>query len=216
MSAALPALLQLLLRLVLRRERLGVAIRGLRSSGQPYWASVSTHSWQLAWRAYAIALLPWASLAIKSTPYYRKNQRGIVINHLLPLKPRITGIPALFFLTQIRSCVMTTLPLWLARCSALRPSPSPQVSLTCCRDPWASRSTTARRSSSAVALSSCWPSGRSVQGSDARKRRCSYFARIQRSRSSLMEKRETDTFKNWQLSNGCSMKCHIAARNMKL
>lgn len=97
MSAALPALLQLLLRLVLRRERLGVAIRGLRSSGQPYWASVSTHSWQLAWRAYAIALLPWASLAIKSTPYCRKNQRGIVINHLLPLKPRITGIPALFF-----------------------------------------------------------------------------------------------------------------------
>lgn len=136
-----------------------------------------------------------------------------MINHLLSLKPRITGIPALFFLTQIRSCVMTTLPLWLARCNALRPSPSPQVSLTCCRDPWASRRTTARRSSSAVALSSCWPSGRSVQGSDARKRRCSYFARIQRSRSSLMVKTETDTFKDWQLSNGCSMKCHIAARN---
>lgn len=83
---------------------------------------------------------------------------------------------------------MTTLPLWLARCSALRPSPSPQVSLTCCRAPWASSRTTARRSSSAVALSSCWPSVRSAPGSDARKRRCSYFARIQRSRSSLRDR----------------------------
>ena len=90
-------------------------------------------------------------------------------------------------LTQISSCVMTTLPLRLARCSALRPSPSPQVSLTCCRPPCASSSTTSRRSSSAVALSSCWPSDRSAPGSDATNRRCSYFARIQRSLSSLTD-----------------------------
>lgn len=91
-------------------------------------------------------------------------------------------------LTQMRSCVTTTLPLRLARCSALRPSPSPHVSLTCCRLPWASSRTTERRSSSAVALSSCWPRERSMPGSDARNRRCSYFARIQRSLSSLTDK----------------------------
>lgn len=88
----------------------------------------------------------------------------------------------------MRSCVTTTLPLRLARCSALRPSPSPQVSLTCCRAPWASSRTTERRSSSAVARSSCWPSDRSALGSDARNRRCSYFARIQRSLSSLTDR----------------------------
>lgn len=87
--------------------------------------------------------------------------------------------------TQMRSCVTTTLPLRQARWSALRPSASPHVSLTCWRLPWARSSTTARWSSSAAARSSCWPSGRSAAGSGARKRRCSYFARIQRSRSSL-------------------------------
>lgn len=88
---------------------------------------------------------------------------------------------------------MTTLPLWPARCSALRPSPSPQVSLTCCREPWASSSTTERRSSSAVALSSCWPRERSVDGNEARNRRCSYFARIQRSRSSLKTRQKPES-----------------------
>lgn len=88
--------------------------------------------------------------------------------------------------TQMSSCVITTLPLRQDRWSALRPSASPHVSLTCCRLPWARSSTTERRSSSAVERSSCWPSDRSGPGSEARKRRCSYLARIQRSRSSLM------------------------------
>lgn len=96
-------------------------------------------------------------------------------------------------LTQISNCVMTMLPLWAARCSALRPSASPRVSLTCCRDPWASSRTTARRSSSAVALSSCWPRETSAHGSDAKKSRCSYFARIQRSRSSLQRNTQIHT-----------------------
>lgn len=87
--------------------------------------------------------------------------------------------------TQIRSCVITTLPLQQARCSAVRPSPSPHVSFTSSREPCASSSTTKRRSSSAVARSSCWPIVSSTHGRDATNSFCSYLARIQRSRSSL-------------------------------
>lgn len=87
--------------------------------------------------------------------------------------------------TQMRSCVITTLPLRQARCSAVRPSPSPHVSFTSSREPCASSSTTKRRSSSAVACSSCCPRVRSTHGRDATNNFCSYLARIQRSRSSL-------------------------------
>lgn len=87
--------------------------------------------------------------------------------------------------TQMRSCVITTLPLRQARCSAVRPSPSPHVSFTSSREPCASSSTTKRRSSSAVARSSCWPRVSSTHGRDATNSFCSYLARIQRSRSSL-------------------------------
>lgn len=89
--------------------------------------------------------------------------------------------------TQIRSCARTTFPFRHARCSAVRPSPSPQVSFTSSREPWASSRMTARRSSSAVARSRCWPRDSSVQGSGARKSFCSYLARIHRSFSSLQE-----------------------------
>ena len=59
----------LLFRLLFFLDRLGVAMSTKRSSGQPYCTSVSTHSWLLACRAYASALLPWASRAMMSTPY---------------------------------------------------------------------------------------------------------------------------------------------------
>lgn len=89
--------------------------------------------------------------------------------------------------TQMRSCARTTFPFRQARCSAVRPSTSPHVSFTSSREPCASSRMTARRSSSAVALSRCWPRDSSVHGSGARKSFCSYLARIQRSFSSLQE-----------------------------
>lgn len=88
-------------------------------------------------------------------------------------------------LTQIRSCTNTTFPFLQARCRAVRPSPSPQVSFTSSRVPWARSRMTVRRSSSAVALRRCWPRESSRHCSGARKSFCSYFARIQRSFSSL-------------------------------
>lgn len=88
-------------------------------------------------------------------------------------------------LTQIRSCTNTTFPFLQARCRAVRPSPSPQVSFTSSRVPWARSRMTVRRSSWAVALRRCWPRESSRHCSGARKSFCSYFARIQRSFSSL-------------------------------
>lgn len=88
-------------------------------------------------------------------------------------------------LTQMRSCSSTTLPLRQARCRAVRLSPSPQVSLTSSRVPWASSRITVRKSSSAVALRRCWPRDSSRHCSGARKSFCSYLARIQSSFSSL-------------------------------
>lgn len=92
--------------------------------------------------------------------------------------------------TQIRSCARTTLPLRQATCSAVRPSTSPLVSFTSSREPCASSRMTARRSSSAVARSRCWPRGSSAHGSGARNSFCSYLARIQRSLSSLRKPRD--------------------------
>ena len=89
--------------------------------------------------------------------------------------------------TQMSSWARTTLPFRQARCSAVRPSASPQVSFTSSREPCASSRMTVRRSSSAVARSRCWPRDSSVQGSGARKSFCSYLARIHRSFSSLQE-----------------------------
>lgn len=89
--------------------------------------------------------------------------------------------------TQMSSWARTTLPFRQARCSAVRPSASPQVSFTSSREPCASSRMTVRRSSSAVARSRCWPRESSVQGSGARKSFCSYLARIHRSFSSLQE-----------------------------
>lgn len=114
-----------------------------------------------------------------------RQQANVTINHQQINTVRHLLIERSRLRTQMSSCVMTTLPLRQARWSALRPSASPHVSLTCWRLPWARSRTTARRSSSAVDLSSCWPRDSSLQGNDARKRRCSYLARIQRSRSSL-------------------------------
>ena len=87
----------------------------------------------------------------------------------------------------MRSWARTTLPFRQARCSAVRPSPSPQVSFTSSREPCASSKMTIRRSSSAVARSRCWPRDSSVHDSGARKSFCSYLARIHRSFSSLQE-----------------------------
>lgn len=95
------------------------------------------------------------------------------------------GRPAGAALTQMRSCSSTTLPLRQARCSAVRPSPSPQVSFTSSREPWASSRITVRRSSSAVARSRCCPRESSRHCRGARKSFCSYLARIQSSFSSL-------------------------------
>lgn len=88
-------------------------------------------------------------------------------------------------LTQIKSCTNTTFPFLHAKCRAVRPSPSPQVSFTSSRVPWARSRMTVRKSSSAVALRRCWPRESSRHCSGARKSFCSYFARIQRSFSSL-------------------------------
>lgn len=99
-----------------------------------------------------------------------------------PERPPCYGRP-----TQMRSWARTTLPFRQARCSAVRPSTSPHVSFTSSREPCASSRMTARRSSSAVARSRCWPRDSSVHGSGARKSFCSYLARIQRSFSSLQE-----------------------------
>lgn len=95
------------------------------------------------------------------------------------------GQPRPRALTQMRSCSSTTFPLRHARCSAVRPSPSPQVSFTSSREPWASSRITVRRSSSAVALSRCCPRESSRHCRGARKSFCSYLARIQSSFSSL-------------------------------
>lgn len=73
----------------------------------------------------------------------------------------------------------------------MRPSPSPQVSFTSSRVPWARSRMTVRKSSSAVALKRCWPRESSRHCSGARKSFCSYFARIQRSFSSLEKSKET-------------------------
>lgn len=85
----------------------------------------------------------------------------------------------------MRSCTSTTFPFRQARCRAVRPSPSPQVSFTSSRVPWARSRITVRKSSSAVALRRCWPRESSRHCSGARKSFCSYFARIQSSFSSL-------------------------------
>lgn len=85
----------------------------------------------------------------------------------------------------MRSCTSTTFPLRQARCRAVRPSPSPQVSFTSSRVPWASSRITVRKSSSAVALRRCWPRESSRHCSGARKSFCLYLARIQSSFSSL-------------------------------
>lgn len=100
-------------------------------------------------------------------------------------------LPGHQVLTQIKSCTNTTFPFLHAKWRAVRPSPSPQVSFTSSRVPWARSRMTVRKSSSAVALRRCWPRESSRHCSGARKSFCSYFARIQRSFSSLEKPKET-------------------------
>lgn len=95
-----------------------------------------------------------------------------------------------FWLTQMSSWVMTTLAIAHDRCRAVRPSPSPYVSLTSSLVPCASSSTTNLRSSSTTARSSCCPRGTSDWGSPTRNSFCSYLARIQRSFSSLEKRKQ--------------------------
>ncbi len=106
------------------------------------------------------------------------------------------------------SCVITTFPLRQARCRAVRPSPSPQVSLTSSLEPWASSMTTKRKSSSTVARSNCGPKVSSVHVSDAKNNFCSYLALIQRSRSSLKAHTQTRFRLRIELMLGCQHMVH--------
>lgn len=104
----------------------------------------------------------------------------------IPAQPKVLSVH-LTELTQMSSWVMTTLAIAQERCRAVRPSPSPYVSLTSSLVPCASSSTTNLRSSSTTARSNCCPRGTSDWGRPTRKSFCSYLARIQRSFSSLEE-----------------------------